>query len=171
MVAFSIQGFGVPETITYFANTTGTYYVQIVGYSGAFDENQTYTLSGIWEETANPTPTPEPTPTPAATITPSGLCEAKSIEMSKNRVVLRKGRNRKVTVSVKGINGCPVEGIATEATGNDGGKLISVSPVIQATDEGGEAVFTITAKNRTGAARITFNAGNLEKTLNVKVRR
>ena len=170
MVAFSIQGIGVPESITYFANTPGTYYILVFGY-GSFDENQTYTLSGTWETTATSTPTPPPEPTPTATITPHGLCEAESMEMSKNRVVLKRGRNRKVTVSVKGINGCPVEGVVTEATVNGGGEHILVSPAIQATDEGGEAVFTITAKKRTGKAMITFNAGNLEKTLNVKVRR
>ena len=171
-VAFSTMPLGIPETITYFANTTGTYYVQVIGYFGSFDENQTYTLSGTWAGMANATPPPEPTlpplPTPAVTITPSGLCEAKSIEMSKNRVVLRKGRNRKVTVSVKGAGDCPVEGVTVTASVSS--KRISISPVTQQTDENGKTSFTITA-NKIGRAKVTFKTYNLEKTLVVRVRR
>ena len=159
MVVFSIQGFGVTEAITYFANTTGTYYIQVVGYFGSFDENQTYTLTGTWEATAHQTPTPPPI-----------VCEAASIKTSQTRVVIRNGQSGEVTVLVQGRNDCLVEGIPVEATITVGSRRISVSPSTQQTDENGEASFIITA-NKIGRAKVTFKASTLEKTLRVRVKR
>ena len=42
------------ENITYDATTTGTYYIHVYGFQGAFDEDQTYTLSGTWPASAGP---------------------------------------------------------------------------------------------------------------------
>ncbi len=40
----------------------------------------------------------------------------------------------------------------------------------EVTDENGVAKFTITAKNKIGKAKVTFKAGNLKKSIIVKVR-
>ena len=57
------------------------------------------------------------------------------------------------------------------ATINKAGKKhISILPSSAATDSNGAAKFTITAKNKTGNARITFKAGSVKKTMSVKVR-
>lgn len=73
LIANSTAAAGITETITYSASTTGTYYIQVIGYSGAYDVSQTYTLSGTW--TARPTPTATPTPvfSPTSQPTPSPL--------------------------------------------------------------------------------------------------
>ena len=176
-VESSTMSLGMPETILYFAGTTGTYYVQVIGFSGAFDENQAYTLSGTWEGMANATPTaistqtPEPTPPPLPT--PSGICEAESMEISTNRLVLRKGRSREVMVFVKGAGDCPVEGtmvlVKQPILKNN---YITVSPSKQETDENGEATFTITGKRKSpSSASVIFRTGNLKKTLRVKVKK
>ena len=52
-VAYSSQGTGATDFITYLASTTGTYYIKVFGYNGDYDENQTYTLSGTWLSTAS----------------------------------------------------------------------------------------------------------------------
>jgi hypothetical protein len=44
-VAQGINGSGIDENFNYNATSTGIYYVYVFGYSGAFDETQTYTLN------------------------------------------------------------------------------------------------------------------------------
>ncbi len=61
------------EIITHNAENTGIYYIQVFGYDGAYDEDQSYTLAGTLTASLVPTPTsvaypvPNPTGTPAET--------------------------------------------------------------------------------------------------------
>ena len=50
-------------------------------------------------------------------------------------------------------------------------KRISVSPSSQATNESGQATFTITAKKKTGKARVTFQAAGQTKAILVTVKK
>ena len=63
----------------------------------------------------------------------------------------------------------PTGNTVTATISKIGGKRISVTPASQATNENGEAVFTITAV-KIGTARVTFKADNLKMFLTVKVR-
>ncbi|HHT9135950.1 MAG TPA: hypothetical protein ACFYEK_01765 [Candidatus Wunengus sp. YC60] len=77
-----------------------------------------------------------------------------------------------MTVTVTGEAGCLVDGETVTATINAAGKKrISVSPTSGSTDENGQASFTITAKKKTGNARVTFKAGDVKKSITVKVRK
>lgn len=50
-----------------------------------------------------------------------------------------------------------------------GRNLIRVTPSSKRTDANGEAVFTITAKNKTGNATVTFKDGSLSTQVSVTV--
>ena len=78
-----------------------------------------------------------------------------------------------MTVTVTGEEDCASEGVTVTATTNKAGaKRISISPASDTTDENGEAVFTITAKDKTGNASITFTAGDAKpKRITVKVKK
>lgn len=53
-----------------------------------------------------------------------------------------------------------------------GKRCVSVTPLGQNTDAGGQAIFTITATKETGNAKVKFKiAGGLKTTVTVKVRR
>ena len=67
---------------------------------------------------------------------------------------------------------CAVEGETVTATINAAGKKrVSVSPASATTDASGEATFTITAKKKIGAGRVTFKAGSAKKSITVKVKK
>ena len=157
LVAFSGLGTGGAETITYFANTAGTYYIQVVGYAGSYDENQVYTLSYIWQPMATATPT-----------TPD--CGVKSIRVIPGKLKIQKDKSKDITVTVTGTDDCPVEGTTVTATIKVGKNRISISPISQSTDEDGKATFKVTAGNTSGRARIMFVAGDKEKILLVKIK-
>ena len=77
-----------------------------------------------------------------------------------------------MTITITGADGCAVEGESVTATINKAGKKrVKVSPSSAETDENGQAVFTITAKKKTGKAKISFQAGSLESMLTVKVKK
>ncbi len=98
------------------------------------------------------------------------VCEAETIETSSNKLTLKRKKKQDVTVTMTGTEGCPSEGITVEATVNAAGKKrLSVSPTSKETDDKGQAVFTITAKNKPGNAKITFRAGSLSQSISVKV--
>lgn len=52
VVLSSAYGVGEPEVIDYTAST-GTYYIRVFGFADAFDETQTYVLSGTWPTTTS----------------------------------------------------------------------------------------------------------------------
>lgn len=52
-----------------------------------------------------------------------------------------------------------------------GKKRVSVSPLSAYTDTNGQAVFTVTAKNKTGNSKVTFKVNSLKESVIVKVRK
>ncbi|MDO8745828.1 MAG: hypothetical protein Q7J76_12055, partial [Candidatus Brocadiaceae bacterium] len=71
-----------------------------------------------------------------------------------------------------GEDGCPVEGETITANIAPSGKrFISILSTSRNTDANGEATFTITAKKKTGKARITFQAAGQTKTILVTVKK
>ncbi|TVM03988.1 MAG: hypothetical protein CV087_02010 [Candidatus Brocadia sp. WS118] len=117
-----------------------------------------------------PTPTSTSTPVSTATATPSG-CETESMSASPVELNLKKGENDQVVVTLLPATGCPPEeGETVTAKVNKAGrKRVSVSPQSATTNVQGEAVFTISAKNRTGNARVQFRYEDFKTTVKVKV--
>ncbi len=109
------------------------------------------------------------TPTPAVTPTPECV-EPEAISVSPTSLSLKRNKSGDVTVTVT----CDDEGLEGQdvtATINAAGKKrISITPSAT-TDASGEATFTITAKKKTGSARVTFKAGDAKKSMTVKVRK
>lgn len=110
--------------------------------------------------------------TPIPTVTPMPHCEAEFVEVSPNRLTLRRGKSSEVTVILKGKEDCSTEGKIVTATINKVSNIrITVTPANRAVDENGEAKFVITARNKVGNARVTFKVDSLRKSIIVKVRR
>ena len=120
---------------------------------------------------SEPTPTPITTPTPTATPTPTP-CEPEDISVSPPKsLTLERNASGDVTATVTGEDDCAFAGEPVTATTNTAGeKRISISPASDTTDANGEIVFTITAKNKTGNARVTFKAEGVKKSLRYTVK-
>ena len=132
--------------------------------------------------TATPTAVPSPiltitpiataTVTPPAIPTPTPVCETSSLAVSPATLTLNRKTSGNVTVTVTGNGNCPVEGeTVTASIGASGKKRVSVSPVSQTTNENGQAIFTLTAKKKTGKARITFQAAGQTKLMTVMIKK
>ena len=120
--------------------------------------------------TPTPTPTATKTPTPTATPTPTPCEDATAIEADPTELTLQKKESDTVIVTVIGENDCPVEGDMVKAKTDKAGRArIRVTPSSKRTDANGEAVFTITAKNKTGNATVTFKDGSLSTQVSVTV--
>jgi len=134
------------------------------------------TLPPLPSPGASPTlpPTLPPLPSPTVSPTPT-VCEAEKVTVSKTTLSLKRKKSGDVTVTVTGTvtgDACEVEGETVTATINAAGKKrISVSPTSGTTDASGAATFTITAKKKTGNARVTFKAGSVKKSITVKVKK
>ena len=115
------------------------------------------------------TPTPEPSPTPSPSPTPTPVCEAELIEVYPNLMTLKVKKVAKLNVTVKGADGCPVEGQLVKATVNAAGKKRLSVQRSNTTNENGEAAFTIVTKNKVGMARIRFLTGDISSESSVKV--
>lgn len=158
------------------ADVTAGDYTVTASATGFDSSSQSVTVVAGAAATANfdlvPTAaTPTPTPTPTVTPTPTE-CEPEAISVSPSKLTLKRKKSGTVTVTVTGDAGCLVDGETVTATINAAGKKrISVSPTSDSTDENGQAAFTITAKNKTGNARVTFKAGDVKKSITVKVRK
>ena len=99
-------------------------------------------------------------------------CEARKITAFPGRLILKKREGREVVVTITGTDACPVEGETVQATmGKSGKNYVKVLPKSNQTGSNGQAIFTVNAKNRTGRTKITFKAGDLKKTLSVKVKK
>ena len=97
-------------------------------------------------------------------------CEATAIIVSPGSLTLKRMASGDVTVAVTGVDGCLVEGeTVTAAINKAGKKRISISPTSAMTDGNGEAAFTITARNKTGSAKVYFNVGSLNTSITVRV--
>lgn len=137
-----------------------------VGYDGG----SSVQLSSFGITSAITTPTPSPSVTPISTATP--VCVATSIVVSPNKLRLSKKASSAVAVKITGEDGCPVEGeTVTAKIAPSGKRLISVSSTSKDTDISGEATFTITARKKTGKARITFQAAGQTKSILVTIKK
>ena len=96
--------------------------------------------------------------------------EVKDVETDTGDFELLKLASKVVTVTVTDGGGCPVADVKVSARIKGAGKKrIGISPSSETTDENGNAVFTITAKNKTGKAKVKFKAGRVKKQLTVTV--
>lgn len=121
--------------------------------------------------TITPTPTLQSTPSPSPTVTPTLVCEAKSITVAPGRLRLTRSEHGGMIVTVKGADDCPVVGeTVTVRIFGDSKNLISITPKSATTDVNGAATFTITAKRKTGTARVTLETGGLKKSIIIKIR-
>ena len=137
-----------------------------VGYDGS----SSVQLSSFGIISAITTPTPSPSVTPISTATP--VCVATSIVVSPNKLRLSKKASSEVTVKITGKDGCPVEDETITANIAPSGKrFISISSTSRDTDANGEATFTITAKKKTGKAKITFQAEGQTKSITATVKK
>ncbi|MCR4293112.1 MAG: hypothetical protein NUV76_09585 [Candidatus Kuenenia sp.] len=119
---------------------------------------------------ANPTPSlpstptasiaPKPSPTPSAT--PKGECIAESIEADQSGALeIGSGKSATVVVTLKGENGCLVEGEKITASVTEGGNTVKLNSEKETTDVNGEARFIITASSKkTGNAKVQFKYSN-----------
>ena len=165
---YVIGGFGWVTNST--KNPNGaTFFLDNIKYN----KSQATTPTPLASPTLIPTLPPiTPTPTPTVTVTPTEVCEPEAISVSPTSLTLKRNKSGDVTVTVTGADDCAVEGETVTVTINSAGKKrISVSPTSAATDASGQATFTITAKKKTGSARVTFKAGDVEKSITVKVRK
>ncbi|HHT9113046.1 MAG: hypothetical protein HZA47_03880 [Planctomycetes bacterium] len=162
-----------------------------VGYDGSssvqlssFAITDIPTPTPVITTTATPTAIPTAIPSPIPTITsivtttitpspiPTPVCEASSLAVSPTTLTLNRKTSGNVTVTVTGDGNCLVEGETVTATvGASGKKRVSVSPTSQSTNENGQATFTITAKKKTGKARVTFQAAEQKKSITVTVKK
>lgn len=107
--------------------------------------------------------------TPVSTPTPEE-CLAKSLKVSKKRLVIKRGKSKEIITVLKGEN-CNVEGENIVASvGRVGFGRVSLSETSAVTNNEGKAVFSIIAK-KPGKSRIIFKAGNLKKSVVVKIPR
>jgi hypothetical protein len=140
-----------------------------VGYDGSSNvQLSSFTITDI------PTPTPVVTTsvTPTSTPTATPVCKASSLVVSPTALTLNRKTSGNVTVTVTGNGNCPMEGETVTATiGASGKKRISLSPASQTTNESGQATFTITAKKKTGKAKITFLAAGQTRSITVMVKK
>ena len=98
-------------------------------------------------------------------------CMTELITATPNKLTIRKNGNGNVTITVKGVDDCLVEGVTLTTTINGNGKrLIGVSPDSQKTDANGQAVFSIKAKDKKGTAIIKFGVSGLDKFVKVQVK-
>lgn len=113
--------------------------------------------------------TPEVNPTPTPTSTPTPTCNAANLDAEPEPLKLKKEKGADETVTVTCDNGTPVAGTTVTATVIKGKKRVSVLPTSEITDTNGQATFTIKAKNKTGNAKVRFEADGLRDSVSVKV--
>lgn len=111
-----------------------------------------------------------PTPTPSPVTSPTPTCNAAKLDAELEPLELKKEESADETVRVTCENGEPKAGITVTATVAKGKKRVSVSPTSAVTNANGQAIFTITAKKKTGKAKVRFEADGLTDTMTVKVR-
>ncbi len=114
---------------------------------------------------------PLATPTPVPTVTPISECDIKKMTVFPNRLRLKSGESGEVVVRLRGDNCVPEGGIVTAAIDKAGSRRITIPSMNEASDENGEATFTIVAKEKPGSAKVTFKINQWEKTIIVKVRK
>lgn len=140
-----------------------TYFYRIVGQNSSGDisygSEKTFTTLST---------TATPVATPVTTITP--ICNDESIGVSQKKLTLQRRQTGEVTVTLEGDYCFPTGNIVTANISKFGSKRILISPKSAITDETGKAAFTITAKDKTGKAKVTFNTWNVKKAIIVRVK-
>ncbi|MDG6006614.1 MAG: hypothetical protein E3K29_12385 [Candidatus Brocadia sp.] len=92
------------------------------------------------------------------------------IKASPKTLKLKTKKSNDVTVTMTGSKDLPVVGeTVTAKILKSGTKHISVSPQSSDTDTNGQAVFTITSTNKTGDAKVRFEAASVGTTVKVRV--
>lgn len=100
----------------------------------------------------------------------SSVCVADALELSSAKLKLKKGDEKEITVTVKGEDGCAVEGeLVTAQLSAAHKKLVEILPTERATDGNGEATFTVTATGKAGNAAVKFTCGDKTATLSVRI--
>ncbi len=96
--------------------------------------------------------------------------KVKTVETDTGDFELLKLESEVVIVAVTDAGGCPVANEKVSAKVNVAGKkCIEISSSGETTDENGKAAFTITAKKKTGNAKVTFKAGGIKEKITVSV--
>ena len=96
--------------------------------------------------------------------------EVKTVETDTGDFELLKLASKVVTVTVTDGGSCPVADVKVSATIKGAGKKrIGISPSSETTDENGKAVFTITAKEKSGKAKVRFKTGGVTEQITVTV--
>ncbi|MCF6155828.1 MAG: hypothetical protein E3K36_11385 [Candidatus Brocadia sp.] len=104
------------------------------------------------------------------TVTPTPGCKAEEITASPHVLRLKKEKSDDVTVTVTCSDSTPVVGETVTAKVKSGKKRVSVTPPSQDTDTNGKAIFTITATQKTGKAKVEFKSAGLKTTVAIKVK-
>lgn len=127
-------------------------------------------------------PTGTPSPAPTAIFTPilptvfstpiyGDINKDIKIRTSPRILKLRKKQSGVVTVMMEGGNGVLNGETVTAIIGKASSRHILILPADEVTNEYGQAQFTITARDKTGKARIIFKSGNVKKSIIVRVGR
>lgn len=109
------------------------------------------------------TPTPTPSPTP--------VCEVAEVDAVPQKQKILREESGEITVTLTCGDGSPSANRLVNVDVKTGKKRVVVSPASALTDENGQAIFTVTATNNTGNAKITFLHQNLKDSVTVKVRK
>jgi len=100
----------------------------------------------------------------------SAVCVVDTLELSPAKLKLKKGEGQEITVTVKGKDGCLVEGeLVTSQISAAHKKLVEILPTEQVTDGEGETTFTVTNTGKTGNVVIKFTCNSKTTTLNIRV--
>ncbi len=111
-----------------------------------------------------------PTLSATPTVTPTPVCKAESIDASPKTLKLKREESGDITITVTCTDGSPVVGELVAAKIMYGKQRISISPQSADTGVDGQAIFTITATEKTGNAKVKFKAASgLKTTVTVKV--
>lgn len=119
------------------------------------------------------TPSPIPTAifTPIPTVVPTPTYDGAKMKASPRTLKLKRKQSSITTVTIEGDNGV-LEGKTVTATiGKADSRHILISPADEVTNEHGQTQFTITAKDKTGNAKIVFKSDNLKRSIIVRVRK
>lgn len=158
-------------------DTSGKVHIGYIGNDYDGNNGRLKYANNANQSRSTPTPTPTvtttvtatPAPTPTPVVFP--ICEPASISVDTTTLTLKRKKSGTVTVTVTGDDDCAVEGETVTATINEAGKKrISITPPSDSADENGQATFWITAKKKTGAAKVAFKVGSLKKSVTVMVK-
>ncbi len=119
------------------------------------------------------TPSPIPTAifTPIPTVVPTPIYDGVKMRTSPRTLKLKRKQSSVTTVTIEKDTGILKGKTVTAKTGKAGSTYIQISPVNEVTNEHGQAQFTITAKDKTGNAKIVFKSDNLKRSIIVRVRK